>query len=140
MVDVSQITGTSTFRRRLLRVHGTVLTLVALASAVATTFGRVTGTGPFGFMQQDPMAWVGLIQAYLLIMIIAVLLIIGSGDAKARRWNVVGALAHCPPLIAALSSLDVFKAMGALGVVWLPIAFHVTFLCLEAFAALFPDP
>jgi hypothetical protein len=47
-----------TFRRRLLRIHGTILTLVALGSAVATTIGRVTGTGLFGFMQQNPMVWV----------------------------------------------------------------------------------
>src|ERR1700682_5568255 len=84
----------ATFRRRLLRIHGTILTLVALASAVATTIGWMTGTGVFGFMQQNPMVWVGLIQAYLLMTIIAALLIIGSGQANPRRWNVVGALAH----------------------------------------------
>lgn len=102
--------------------------------------GWMTGTGPFGFMQQNPMVWVGLIQAYLLMAIIAVLLILGSGEANARKWNVVGALTHCPPLIAALSSLDVFKSMGVFGIVWVPITFHVFFLCLEAFAALSPDP
>ncbi|MBX6314688.1 MAG: hypothetical protein IRY99_17500 [Isosphaeraceae bacterium] len=121
-------------------MHGSILTLVALGNAIATTIGRATGTGPFGFMQQNPMVWVGLIQAYLLMTIIAVLLVLGSGQANARKWNVVGALAHCAPLIAALSSLDVFKAMGASGIVWLPITFHLVFLCLETIAALSPDP
>jgi hypothetical protein len=130
----------ASFRRRLLRVHGTLLTLVALASAVATTVGRMTGTGLFGFMQQNPMVWVGLIQAYLLMAIIAVLLILGSAQANARKWNVVGALAHCAPLLAALSSLDVFESMGALGIVRAAVAFHFFWLCLEAFAALYPDP
>jgi peptidoglycan/LPS O-acetylase OafA/YrhL len=128
----------ATFRRRLLRTHGTVLTVVALASAVATTIGRITGTGPFGFMQRDPMVWVGLIQAYLLMAIIAVLLVRGSGEGNARTWNVVGALAHCAPLIAALSSLRVFESMGALGTVRAAIAFHILWLCLEAIAALLP--
>ena len=131
--------GLAIFRRRLLRVHGTLLTLVALASAVATTIGWRTGTGPFGFMQQNPMVWVGLIQAYLLMTIIAVLLVLGSGQANARKWNVVGALAHCAPLIAALSSLDVFEEMGALGFVWVPITFHSLLLCLETIAAVYPD-
>ena len=131
--------GIATFRRRLLRVHGTILTLVALGSAVATTIGRMTGIGPFGFMQQDPMVWVGLIQAYLLMTIIAVLLILGSGESNARKWNVVGALAHVAPLIAGLSSLDVFAAMGALGIVRVPLAFHIIFLTLETIAALYPD-
>jgi uncharacterized PurR-regulated membrane protein YhhQ (DUF165 family) len=100
----------------------------------------MTGTGPFGFMRQNPMVWVGLIQAYLLMAIIAVLLILGSGQPNPRRWNVVGALAHCVPLIAALSSLAVFKSMGALDIVRVAIAFHFVWLCLETFAALYPDP
>jgi hypothetical protein len=130
----------ATFRRWLLRIHGTILMLVALGSAVATTVGWMTGTGLFGFMQQNPMVWVGLIQAYLLMTIIAVLLVLGSGQVNARKWNVVGALAHCAPLIAALSSLDVFESMGALGMVRVAIAFHFVWLCLETFAALYPDP
>jgi hypothetical protein len=127
------------FRRWLLRIHGTTLTLVALGSAVATTIGRITGTGLFGFMQQNPIVWVGLIQAYLLITLVAVLLVVGSGHANVRKWNVVGALAHCPPLIAALSSLGVFKSMGTLGMVKSAITFHVFWLALETFAAFYPS-
>lgn len=130
----------ATFRRRLLRIHGTILTVVALGSAVATTFGWMTRTGPFGFMHQDPMVWVGLIQAYLLMTIIAVLLVLGSSEANARKWNVVGALAHCAPLIAAFFSLDVFESMGALGIVRAAIAFHLVWFCLETVAALYPNP
>jgi hypothetical protein len=96
------------FRRRLLRMHGTLLTLVALGSAAATTYGWIAGEGPFGFMHGNPMVWVMAIQAYLLMAIIAVLLILGSNKADARKWNIVGA----------------------------PIGFHAVFLCLEAYAAL----
>ncbi|MCU1239882.1 MAG: hypothetical protein JWO71_608 [Candidatus Acidoferrum typicum] len=130
----------ATFRRWLLRIHGTILASVALSSAVATTIGWMTGTGLFGFMRKNPMVWVGLIQAYMLMTIIAVLLVFGSAKANSRKWNVVGALAHVPPLIAALSSLDVFESMGALGIVRVSIAFHILWLCLETFAALYPDP
>ena len=130
----------ATFRRWLLRIHGTILTLVALGSAVATTIGWMTGTGLFGFMQQNPMVWVGLIQAYLLMTIIAVLLVLGSGQPNARKWNVVGALAHCAPLIAALSAFEVFESMGALGMVRVALMFHIVWLCLETCAALYPDP
>ena len=91
-------------------------------------------------MQQNPLVWVGLIQAYLLMTMIAVLLILGSKEAHSRKWHVVGAVAHCAPLIAAFSSLGVFEAMGALGIVKVSIAFHIFWLGLETFAALFPDP
>src|ERR1700730_12977957 len=120
----------ATFRRWLLRIHGTILTLVALSSSVATTIGRMTGTGLFGFMQKNPMVWVGLIQAYLLMTIIAVLLVFGSDKTNSRKWNVVRALAHFPPLIGALCSLDVFESMGALGIVRVSIAFHILWLFL----------
>jgi len=65
------------------------------------------------------MVWIGLIQAYLLMTIIAVLLVLGS--VKRMRGNGMcwstGALR---PLIAALSSLNVFESMGAVGIVeWL---------------------
>jgi len=86
------------------------------------------------------MIWVGLIQAYLLMTIIAVLLILGAGEANPRKWNMVGALAHCPPLIAALFSLKVFESMGALRIVWVAIGFHFALFCLESFAVFFPDP
>ncbi len=43
-------------------------------------------------------------------------------------------------LIAALSSLDAFESMGALGIVQMAIAFHIVWLCLEVSAALCPDP
>jgi len=89
-------------------------------------------------MQQNPMVWVGLIQAYLLMSIIAVLLILGADQMNARKWNVVGALAHCAPLIAALSSLDVFEDMGALAIVRVAITFHFLWLGIEASAALLP--
>jgi hypothetical protein len=84
------------------------------------------------------MMWVGLIQAYLLMTIIAALLILGANEANTRKWHVVGALAHDPPLIAAFSSLDVFASMGVFGIVWLPITFHIVFLSLETSAALYP--
>src|SRR5260370_233692 len=128
------------FRRRLLRLHGTLLRVVALGSGLAPTSGGCVGTGVFGFMQQNPMVWVGLIQAYLLMAIIAVLLVLGSGQANVRKWNVVGALAHCAPLIAALGSLAVFESMGALGIVRIAIAFHLVWLCLETLAAVYPEP
>ena len=133
-------TSIAIFRRWLLRIHGTILTLVALGSALAPTIGWMTGTGLFGFMQQNPMVWVGLIQAYLLMAMIAVLLVLGSGQANVRKWNVVGALAHCAPLIGALGSLDVFEQMGAFGIVRKAIAFHLVWLCLETLAAVYPDP
>jgi len=94
---------------------------------------RVHAAAPDGLGRIDP--------GYLLMTIIAVLLVLGSDEVNARKWNVVGALvAHCAPLIAALSSLDRIQVDGALGIVEGAIAFHIVWLCLETGAALYPGP
>jgi hypothetical protein len=124
------------FGHILLRIHGSILTLVALASAGATTYGRLTGNGIFGFMHDQPMVWVGLIQAYLLMTIIAVLLIINAWGKNPRRWHAVGALAHVGPLAAALTSMPLFAELGATGLAYGAIAFHALFLLLEGAAFL----
>jgi hypothetical protein len=89
-LTLSPASAIATFRIRLLWAHGTILTFVALGSAATTTMGWMIGIGPFGFLQQKPLVWVGLIQAYLLMTIIAVLLIRGrSGEYQkvAYRWS-----------------------------------------------------
>jgi hypothetical protein len=128
----------ATFRQWLLRIHGIVLTVAALTLAVATTVGKVTGEGQFAFLHDQPLTWVGLIQAYLLMTIIAVLLLLGADQPHTRKWNVVGALAHAVPLFAALSALSVFQSMGELELAKISIGFHVFWLALETFAALLP--
>ena len=102
------------------------------------TASELTHQNMLSDLRQQPLVWVGLIQAYLLMAIIAVLLALGSRDENPRKWNVVGALAHVPPLIAALSSLAAFAPLGASSIVWLPISFHLLFLLLEGCAALYP--
>lgn len=56
----------------------------------------------------------------------------GNGT-ELGHWRIV------PPLIAALSSLDVFEAMGALGIARGAITFHVVGLSLETITALYLD-
>jgi hypothetical protein len=120
----------------LLRIHGSILALAALVSAGATTYGRLTGDTIFGFLHDQPIMWVGLIQAYLLMAIIAVLLIIHAWDRNPRRWHAVGALAHIGPLTAALTSIPLFAGLGATGLAYGAIAFHALFFVLEGVAFL----
>jgi hypothetical protein len=125
-----------TFCRRLLKVHGTILTIIAIANAIVVSVCHFTGSQPFAFLMGNKMAWVGLIQAYLLISIISVLLVVNANNHNTRRWHIVGALAHCPPLLAALTSLDFFDEMGKLSVGIIAIGVHITFFCLESTAVI----
>ena len=94
-LTLSSASAIATFRMRLLWAHGTILAFVALGSAATTTMGWIIGIGPFGFMQQKPLVWVGLIQAYLLMTIIAVLPILGpvrripKSGVSLEHWRTV---------------------------------------------------
>lgn len=130
----------STIRRRLLRVHGTILFLVALAATINLAIAYLFGAGVYGFLQQNPLAWNGLLQAYLLMLIIAGLIWLGAGDVKARRWDVVGALAHLPPLIAVIFTWDAIQSAGVGTVAIASFAFHTIWIAIEIVAALSPEP
>jgi hypothetical protein len=128
----------ATLRRWVLRIHGIVLAVTALTLAVATTVGKSTGEGQFAFLHDQPLVWVGLVQAYLLMTIIAVLLLLGADQPYTRKWNIVGALAHAVPLFAALTALSVFQSMDALELAEVAIGFHVFWLAVETLTALLP--
>jgi len=131
--------GISTFRRRLLRVHGTILFLVALAATANLMVAQLFGAGVYGFLQQNPLAWNGLIQAYLLMMLIAGLIWLNAGDTNARRWDVVGVLAHLPPLLAVMATWGAIQAAGVGTVAIVSIAFHAIWIVIEMIAAFYPD-
>lgn len=132
--------GISTFRRRLLRVHGTILFLVALAATVNLIVAQRFGAGVYGFLQQNPLAWNGLLQAYLLMMIIAWLMWLNADDIRPRRWDMVGVLAHLPPLIAVMVTWDAIQSAGVGAVAIASIAFHTIWIVIETIAAVYPEP
>ena len=137
-VSVAPRSRSANIRRWVLRIHGIVLTVTALTLAVATTVGKSTGEGQFAFLHDQPLVWVGLIQAYLLMTIIAVLLLLGADQTYTRKWNIVGALAHAVPLFAALTALSVFQSMDALELAEIAIGFHVFWLAVETLTAMLP--
>ena len=130
----------STWRKKLLRVHGALLLLVALVSAVYSTVARFMGIGVYGFLRQEPIVWTGLIQAYLLMAIIAGLIWLGAGQAQARKWDVVGAFAHVTPLAAVIFSWTVLHSAGLGPVAIGSLTFHTIWIVIETIAALYPDP
>ncbi len=122
------------YRRVFLRFHGTALLLITVTSVVAATVGWRTGTGPWSVMRDDDLGYIGFYQAYLLMFVIGLVLWIGSTRPRPRVWDVVGLLAHLPPLsINFLARDDVLASAGS-GVATVSIALHSTFIVLEAVA------
>ena len=122
------------YRRTFLRFHGTVLLLITVVSVIAATVGWRTGTGPWAVLRDDGLGYVGLYQAYLLMLVIGVVLWIGSTRPRPRVWDLVGLLAHVPPLTINIVARDTVIASAGTAIATVSITLHSTFIVLEAIA------
>ncbi len=127
-------------RRRILRVHGTLLLVLALGNAVMSTVGWKTGAGPLGFLTEHRMGHVGLLQAYLLAALLAATLLWGSTQQDPRPFNRIGALLHVAILPAYALHWDYFAEGAPIGsALRNTLAVHLLLLLAEAAAGLSPD-
>ena len=78
-------------RKKIVRIHGSILILIGLALTATSTIGTYLGVGKFTFLQEKEFALVGLFQAYLLMAVIGVALWIGTTNAGLRKLHLVGA-------------------------------------------------
>ena len=101
-----------TIRPTILRTHSVVLMLVALASTANAIAGHLGGIGVYGFLRDNPLAYVGLHQAYLLMLVVAITMWLGAAEANTRRWHVIAILAHSAVLSAVLNRLECFPDAG----------------------------
>ncbi len=123
-------------RKKILRIHGSILILIGIALTVNSTLGTYLGIGKFSFLQDNEFALVGLFQAYLLMSIIGVALWIGSTSTRVRKFHVIGALAHLPPLAANIMFWHLFSEMGMTTLAIIATIFHCLFICIETLAGL----
>ncbi len=131
MVTIKELT-----RKRILRIHGSILILVGIALTINSTAGTYLGIGKLSFLQDNEFALVGLFQAYLLMAIIGIALWIGTESSGIRKFHVVGALAHIPPLIANIMFWHLFSAMDMTAIATGGTTFHVLFICVESYAGI----
>ncbi|MBM7067566.1 hypothetical protein [Actibacterium sp. 188UL27-1] len=99
--------------RFLLRLHGGFLIFLTVALTIGGFVGLATGAGPFSWITGAPIAAPGLVQAYLLMLLIGLVLWFGSYRAKdTTLFHWLGIGAHMVPL----SLLPVFwSILGTVG-------------------------
>ena len=125
-------------RKKVLSVHGTILLLIGGALTVNSTLGAFMGIGVFSFLQENELALVGLFQAYLLMAIIGLVLWMGSSGPDIRRWHLIGAVAHVPPLTAGIMFWDLLGSLGMTTIAIGAITFHCVFILVESTAFFYP--
>jgi amino acid transporter len=122
-------------RLNIQRIHATVMILLGVVLSILITISRQTGTGVYPFLKENPMAHVGLIQAYMLMGVIGLAYWLGISKKDADwKWDVLGIVAHIPPVIAVFMNWNAIIDLGYGGTIYQSFAIHGVWIAIELFA------
>jgi len=122
-------------RNRILLIHGIFLIIVTAINTVASLIGLKTGDGVFGFIKNVPMAEVGLFQAYLLMLLIGIVLLMNVRSEHSWKYDILGLLAHLIPLSALFLFQDVVKEVMGMKIFIASAFIHIPWIVIETIAA-----
>ena len=136
----STISHSDLIRRRILRIHGTFLFVLTIAATINTMVGWALGKGLYALWHEQQFAAPGLFQAYLLMFVIGIVLWFGSKQEQDLwRWDLIGLLAHLPPLAVNFIFADLFASYGFQSTSLISITIHIVWISIELFAILYKD-
>jgi hypothetical protein len=140
----STISHADLIRRRVLRIHGSFLLILTVINTIMTMVGWALGKGPFALWQEEQFAAVGLFQAYLIMFVVGVALWFGSNlERDLWKWDLIGLLAHLPPLAVNFIFADLFASFHFQSTSVFSITLHTAWIAIELFALLYrgqPQP
>lgn len=130
MLNTSKETRLS---RAVLRIHGSFLAIATSLLTISSGLGYLSGQGQFAMLHAEPIGYIGLFQAYLLMTTLGIALWVGSFSEKPRAWHIVGILSHAAPLAA---NFLFWQDIERYGITHAGIAIHVSMMTLEIFGLL----
>lgn len=122
-------------QNKVLLIHGIFLLIVTGMNTIVSVIGLKTGEGLFSFIKNIPMAEVGLFQAYLLMLLIGIVLLMNVKSERSWRYDVVGVLAHLIPLSALLLFQDVVKEIMGMRIFIASALIHIPWIIIESITA-----
>jgi len=114
--------------KTVLRLHGSLLIVATLLLTAASGQGYLSGSGQFAMLHSEPIGYIGLFQAYLLMTTMGIVLWLGSAMVNVRPWHLVGILGHLAPLVA---NFLFWNDIERYGITHAGIAIHVSMIVLE---------
>ncbi|WP_102142975.1 hypothetical protein [Mycobacterium hubeiense] len=126
-------------RRRIVRIHARIMFVITVVATAVATVGW-QDRGPYRVLADQPLGYMGLYQAYVLMFLIAVVAFIGAGRWPSRLWNASMLCAHLAPLSAILIGREVIAATDSERILYVSLAIHIPLICLETFALLWKLP
>ena len=125
-------------RRRILRTDGTFLLVLTVVNTILAMVGWATGKGPFALWQEIPFAAAELFQAYLIMFVIGIALWFGSSlESDLWKWDLIGLLAHLPPLAVNFIFADLFASYHFQNTSVFSTVLHTIWIFVELFAILY---
>lgn len=122
-------------QNRVLLIHGIFLLIVTFVNTIISLIGLKTGEGVFAFIKNIPMAEVGLFQAYLLMMLVGVILLMNYRSEHSWRYDLVGVVAHLIPLCALFLFQDLVKDVMGMRIFIASATIHIPWIVIELFTA-----
>lgn len=119
-------------QNKVLKIHGIFLLFVTAMNTIVSLIGLSTGEGLFAFVKNIPLAEVGLFQAYLLMMLVGVILLMNVESKNSWRYDIVGGLAHLIPLSALFLFQDVVKEVMGMRIFFASALIHIPWIVIEA--------
>jgi hypothetical protein len=122
-------------RNNVLLIHGLFLLIVTSVNTIASLVGLQTGEGMFAFIKTMPLAEVGLFQAYLLMMLTGLILLMNTRSEHSWKYDIVGVLAHLIPLAALFLFQDVVKEIMGVKIFIASSLIHIPWIIIESITA-----
>jgi hypothetical protein len=135
-VTLSRNDTGSRLRTNVTRVHVICLFVITIAATTGSTLGW-KGRGPLKVLSSQPYGYVGLVQAYFLMFLLALVCLIGATRWPSRLWNAALLVAHLAPLSIIVIANDVFVSTNSQRMAYtVALLVHIPLILLEAFALL----
>jgi hypothetical protein len=115
--------------RIIVRFHASWLIFIALLALTIASLGW-HGWGPYQILAEQPWGYIGLYQAYLLMIVIATVAWIGSLRWDGRLWNALLLFAEMVPMSIILIAAPVLVALGQQGKALLSAMIHLPMITL----------
>ena len=120
----------------ILKIHAVFLMILPILLTINGFVGMTTKMGVFGWLHDNPMVLVGLMQAYLLMMLIGVSMWLGAKEPRAWRWSVIAIVAHRIPLLTIFALWNVLADGGHLSTVNYSYVIHGVWIAIETISLL----
>ena len=119
---------------KILRIHGVSLIIAGIILVTGATLGYYADWGVLSFLADNPLAYFGLIQAYLLMAIIGYSLNLITEHLQTRKWHLIAFVAHIPPLAMTIAFWDLFIEMDKAYMPYSGLVAHIVVMAIELYA------